>query len=57
MADPEGQDPGDAGLVSAALNNHDPCRGRPLRLRNTDNPGLDHGCFENRYGEQFVLTF
>ncbi len=27
------------------------------RLRNTDNPGLYHGYFENRYGEQFVLTF
>ena len=29
----------------------------PPRLRNTDNPGLYYGYFENRYGEQFVFTF
>jgi hypothetical protein len=57
MADPEGQDPGDAGLVFVAHNNHDPRCGRPPRVRNTDNPGLYHGYFENRYGEQFVFTF
>ncbi len=57
MAHPEGQEPGDAGLVFAAHNNHDPRCGRPPRLRNTDNPGLYHGYFENRYGEQFVFTF
>ena len=57
MADPEGQGPGDAGLVFAAHNNHDPRCGRPPRVRNTDNPGLYHGYFENRYGEQFVFTF
>ena len=26
-------------------------------VRNTDNPGLYYGYFENRYGEQFVFTF
>jgi hypothetical protein len=57
MADPEGQDPGDTGLVFAALNNHDERCGRPPRLRNTDNLGLYYGYFENRYGEQFVFTF
>src|SRR5262245_362302 len=57
MADPEGQYPGDAGLVFAAHNNHDERCGRPPRLRNTDNPALYYGYFENRYGEQFVFTF
>ena len=57
MADPEGHVPGDAGLVFAAHNNHDPRCGRSPRVRNTDNPGLYHGYFENRYGEQFVFTF
>ncbi len=57
MAVPEGQDPGDAGLVFAARNNNDPRCGPPPRLRNTDKPGLYYGYFENRYGEQFVFTF
>jgi hypothetical protein len=57
MADPEGQDPGDAGLVFAAHNHHDPRCGPPLRLRNADNLGLYYGYFENRYGEQFTFTF
>jgi hypothetical protein len=57
MVDPEGQDPGDGGLVFAAHNNHDPRCGRPPRLRNTADPGLYYGYFENRYGEQFVFTF
>jgi hypothetical protein len=57
MADPEGYLPGDAGLVLAAHNNHDPRCGLPPRVRNTDSPGLYHGYFENRYGEQFVFTF
>ena len=57
MADPEGHDAGGAGLVFAAHNNHDERCGRPPRLRNTDNPGLYYGYFENRYGEQFVFTF
>ena len=57
MVDPEGPDLGDAGLVFAAHNNHDPSCGRPPRLRNTADPGLYHGYFENRYGEQFVFTF
>jgi hypothetical protein len=57
MADPERQDPGDAGLVFAAHNNHDPRCGRPPRVRNADNPELYHGYFENRFGEQFVFTF
>ncbi|HMB02726.1 MAG TPA: hypothetical protein VKP69_03180 [Isosphaeraceae bacterium] len=54
MADPEGQDPGDVGLVSVAHNSHDPRCGRPPRLRNADSPGLYHGYVEDRYGEQFV---
>jgi hypothetical protein len=57
MAIPEGQGPGDGGLVFAAHNNHDPRCGPPPRLRNTDNPGLYYGYFENRYGEQFIFTF
>jgi hypothetical protein len=57
MVDPQGQEPGDAGLVFAARNNHDPRCGRPPGLRNTADPGLYHGYFENRHGEQFVFTF
>ena len=57
MADPNGKDPGDAGLVFAAQNNHDPSCGSPPRLRNTADPGLYYGYFENRFGEQFVFTF
>jgi hypothetical protein len=57
MVDPEGKDPGDAGLVFAAHNNHDPRCGRPPRLRNTADPGLYYGYFENHYREQFVFTF
>jgi hypothetical protein len=57
MVDPEGSDLGDAGLVFAAQNNHDPRCSQPPRLRNTDDPGSYHGYFENRYGEQFVFTF
>jgi hypothetical protein len=57
MAEPEGKDPGDTGLVFAAQNNHDPRCGRPPRVRNTDNPERYHGYFENRYGEQFIFTF
>ena len=57
MVDPEGPGPGAAGLVFAALNHHDPRCGRPPRLRNTADPGLYHGYFENRYGEQFVFRF
>jgi hypothetical protein len=56
MATPKGQDAGDVGLVFAAHNNHDERCGPPPRLRNSDNPGLYHGDFENRYGEQFVFT-
>ena len=57
MVDPEGKDLGDAGLVFAAHNNHDPRCGSPPRLRNTSAPGLYYGYFENRYGEQFIFTF
>jgi hypothetical protein len=57
MADREGQDSGDRGLVFAAHNNHSDSCGQPPRLRNTDNPRLYYGYFENRYGEQFVFTF
>src|SRR3954468_4540134 len=57
MTDPEGQGPGEPGLVFAAHNHHDPRCGWPPRVRNTDNPGLYYGYFENRYGEQFVFTF
>jgi hypothetical protein len=57
MANRNGQDSGDVSLVFVAHNNHDPRCGPPPRLRNTDNLGLYHGYFENRYGEQFVFTF
>ena len=57
MADPQGPDLSEAGLVFAAQNHHDPRCGRPPRLRNTDDPGFYHGYFENRYGEQFVFRF
>jgi hypothetical protein len=58
MVDPEREDPGEAGLVFAAHNNHHhPRCGRTPRLRNTDDPGLYYGYFENFHGEQFVFTF
>ena len=57
MAKAKDQVPGDAGLVFAAHNTHDERCGAPPRLRNTENPGLYYGYFENRYGEQFVFTF
>jgi hypothetical protein len=57
MVDREGPDPGEPGLVFAAQNNHDPRCGSPPGLRNTADPGLYYGYFENRYGEQFVFTF
>ena len=57
MVDTEGPDPGFAGLVFAAHNNHDPRCGRPPRLRNTADPGLYFGYYENRHGEQFVFRF
>src|SRR5262249_32873848 len=43
MEDPQGHQPGDAGLVFAACNNHHERCGRPPRLRNTDNLRLYHG--------------
>ena len=57
MTTPKGHDAGDAGLVFAAYNTHHGRCGLPPRLRTTDNPGLYHGYFENRHGEQFVFTF
>jgi len=57
MAIPKGQDSGDTSLVFAAHNTHHERCGPPPRLRNTADPGLYHGYFENRYGEQFVFTF
>jgi hypothetical protein len=57
MADTEEQEPDHSGLVFAAHNNHDPRCGRPPRPRNTANPGLYYGYFENRYGEQIVFIF
>ena len=57
MATPRDRDPGDAGLVFTAHNTHHERCGAPPRLRNTDNPGLYYGYFENRYGEQVVFTF
>ena len=57
MEKPEDQESGDAGLVFAAYNTHHERCGAPPRLRNTDNPGLYYGYFENRHGEQFVFTF
>jgi hypothetical protein len=57
MRQSSGQDRGDVGLVFAAYNVHTQHCGAPPRLRTTANPGLYHGYFENRYGEQFVFTF
>ncbi len=57
MAKPQDQDPGDAGLVFAAYDTHHERCGASPRLRNTDNPGLYYGYFENDFGEQFVFTF
>jgi hypothetical protein len=57
MAKPKDQDAGDVSLVFAAHNTHYERCGAPPRLRNTDNPGLYYGYFENRYGEQFVFVF
>ena len=56
MATPEGVSTGDE-LIFVAHNHHHPRRGRPPRLRNADNPGLYHGYFEDRHGEQFVFNF
>jgi hypothetical protein len=57
MANRKGQHSGDASLVFVALNNHDARCGPSPHLGHTDNPGLHHGYFENRYGEKFVFTF
>ncbi|HMF36527.1 MAG TPA: hypothetical protein VKF17_07795 [Isosphaeraceae bacterium] len=57
MEELEGQNPGGAGLVFAAHNNHTPHCGLPPRVRNIDNPRLYYGYFENRFGEQFVFVF
>src|SRR5262249_19831915 len=57
MAKPKDEGAGDARLVFSAHNTHHARCGAPPRLRNTDNPGLYYGYFENRYGEQFVFTF
>ncbi|SIO56667.1 hypothetical protein SAMN05444166_5275 [Singulisphaera sp. GP187] len=57
MARPKGQKSDGAGLVFAAYNTHHERCGAPPGLRNTDTPRLYHGYFENRYSEQFVLTF
>jgi hypothetical protein len=57
MAKPKDQDPGDAGLVFSAHSSHHERHGAPHRLRNTDNPWLYYGYFENRYSVQFVFTF
>ncbi|HEV3121298.1 MAG TPA: hypothetical protein VGY53_05325 [Isosphaeraceae bacterium] len=57
MANPEGQGPSDAELVFAAHNTHHKSCGIPPRLRNTDNPELYYGYYENCHGEQFVFTF
>ena len=34
-----------------------PSSSRRPRLRKADSPGLDHGYFENRYGEKFIFSF
>ena len=57
MAELEGQNPGSAGLVFTAHNNHTPHCGLPPRVRNTDNPTLYYGYYENCHGEQFVFKF
>src|SRR5436305_13810330 len=57
MATPERLSTGDDELIFAAHNTHYQRCGAPPRLRNTDNPGLYYGYFENRFGEQFVFTF
>jgi hypothetical protein len=57
MAKTDDQDTGNARLVFAATNTHHERCGAPPRVRNSDNPGLYYGYFENRYGEQFIFTF
>lgn len=57
MAIPKGRNGGDNSLVFAAHNTQDERCGSPPRLRNTAKPGLYHGYFENRHGEQFVFVF
>jgi hypothetical protein len=57
MATSKRKAPGDAGLVFAAYNNHTEYCGRPPCLRNSDDPRLYYGYFENRFGEQFVFTY
>jgi hypothetical protein len=57
MAKTKDQDSGDDGLVFAAHNTHHERCGVPPHVRNSGNPGLYYGYFENRYGEQFVFIF
>jgi hypothetical protein len=57
MANPKAEGSSEVRLVFAAQNLHDPRCGRPPRIRNTANPELYYGYFENLHGEQFVLTF
>jgi hypothetical protein len=54
---PEGKAPGDPGFVFATHNVQDPSRGRPPRLRKTPDPVLNYCYLENRYVEEFVVTF
>src|SRR4051794_13983053 len=56
MAKPKHRDAVEETLVFAAYNTHTVHCGPPPRLRNTDEPRLYHGYFENSHGEQFVLT-
>lgn len=57
MARPKAQESPRADLVFSAYNRHTESCGAPPEIRNTDAPGLYHGYYENRHGEQFVLTF
>jgi hypothetical protein len=47
----------DGVLVFAAQNVHDASCGHPPGVRNSDNPRLYYGHFENCFGEQFDFVF
>jgi hypothetical protein len=57
MEDPARRTQADSDLVFAAHNFHTAPCGAPPGVRNTDNPELYYGYFENCFGEQFVFMF
>jgi hypothetical protein len=57
MPETKREAPNDTKLVFAAYNTHSANCGPPPGHRNSANPRLYYGYYENRYGEQFVFTY